>query len=609
MNLQRKQQLAIQLQQLSKLLQQKSYQQVITGANKLIHEFPKQSDLYHLLALAYKGQSQFDAAIKSFEQSLSINPNQSAVHNNFANCLLGLKQFDEALNSYNNALKLQPNFFDALKNSALAYFEKNMFKEAEGRLRKALALKKNDPSVLTQLGNIYKAQESFEHAIKYYQQALNIDPNYINALHNMGLAYKLSEQLNEALVCFNKARAINPNIPEVEFNTANTLFEQGRYQQAEQFYWSALNKNPKAIDVHSTLNEFYWQTGKKDSFGHSFRLALEHLPTDMDIHYAYIDSLINANKAELAQVALTSALSIEKTPKLLKTKGILLAQEKNNSAAIEAFEQSLNMSFKVDVALDLIGILIVEYEYERAQELVAKVEKIAPYNQLLIAYKSLCWRLVGDDRYQWLIDYQRFVRGYQIPTPKGYQSLPAFLKDLEHVLLSMHNTKHEPLKQTLKHGTQTPGRLLYKPHPVISALKQSLSEVVNEHISNLPDDNNHPLLSRKANAFEFSGSWSVKLKPQGFHVNHVHPAGWLSSSFYVNMPDFTKVQQTHPQAGAIKFGESSLFLGDREKIERIIEPKAGTLALFPSYVWHGTIAFNGLENDYRLTSPFDVVPV
>ena len=173
----------------------------------------------------------------------------------------------------------------------------------------------------------------------------------------------------------------------------------------------------------------------------------------------------------------------------------------------------------------------------------------------------------------------------------------------------MHKLVHEPLKQTLKNGTQTPGRLLYKPHPVIQSLKASLSEVVQEHISSLPNDDTHPLLSRKSDRFVFAGSWSVKLKPEGFHVNHVHPAGWLSSAFYVNVPDFTKVEQKNELAGAIKFGESSLLLGGREKIERIIVPKAGTLALFPSYVWHGTIPFSGHEDDFRLTSPFDVIPV
>ena len=59
---------------------------------------------------------------------------------------------------------------------------------------------------------------------------------------------------------------------------------------------------------------------------------------------------------------------------------------------------------------------------------------------------------------------------------------------------------------------------------------------VNEYIAAMPRDDTHPLLSRNTGRFRFSGSWSVKLSPAGFHVNHVHPQGWISSAFYVTLP-------------------------------------------------------------------------
>ena len=108
--------------------------------------------------------------------------------------------------------------------------------------------------------------------------------------------------------------------------------------------------------------------------------------------------------------------------------------------------------------------------------------------------------------------------------------------------------------------------------------------------------------------FRFSGSWSVKLEPGGFHVNHVHPQGWISSAFYVSLPHALAMLSEDANDGCIKFGESSLNLGEREKIERVIRPEAGVLVLFPSYVWHGTFAFHGAPEDYRMTAPFDAVP-
>jgi hypothetical protein len=37
-----------------------------------------------------------------------------------------------------------------------------------------------------------------------------------------------------------------------------------------------------------------------------------------------------------------------------------------------------------------------------------------------------------------------------------------------------------------------------------------------------------------------------------------------------------------------------------------VQPTPGTLVLFPSYFWHGTIPFN--TTDERITVAFDVVP-
>ena len=41
--------------------------------------------------------------------------------------------------------------------------------------------------------------------------------------------------------------------------------------------------------------------------------------------------------------------------------------------------------------------------------------------------------------------------------------------------------------------------------------------------------------------------------------------------------------------------------------EHFVRPRPGLLALFPSYMWHGTVPFRADER--RLTMAFDVVPV
>lgn len=98
-----------------------------------------------------------------------------------------------------------------------------------------------------------------------------------------------------------------------------------------------------------------------------------------------------------------------------------------------------------------------------------------------------------------------------------------------------------------------------------------------------------------------AGSWSVLLKPGGHHANHVHPQGWISSAYYVDVPE----SGGEPRAGWLRLGEPNPA-APRCPPEMFVEPAAGMLVLFPSFMWHGTVPFT--HGARRLTVAFDVIP-
>jgi uncharacterized protein (TIGR02466 family) len=98
------------------------------------------------------------------------------------------------------------------------------------------------------------------------------------------------------------------------------------------------------------------------------------------------------------------------------------------------------------------------------------------------------------------------------------------------------------------------------------------------------------------------GCWSVRLQRSGFHVNHVHPEGWISSAYYVDVPD--EVQDAGARSGWIKFGEPR-FPTPGAGPAHFVQPRAGRLVLFPSYLWHGTTPITG--DQPRMTIAFDAV--
>jgi tetratricopeptide (TPR) repeat protein len=252
--------------------------------------------------------------------------------------------------------------------------------------------------------------------------------------------------------------------------------------------------------------------------------------------------------------------------------------------------------------LELARALIVMERYEEALDAVQPALELTPFNQEAIAYQQLAWRFLGDARADRLCNYDRFVKARVLQPPRGSGEISSFNHRLEEVLKRLHTTTRHPLEQTLRGGTQTMGDLFQNPAPEIAAVRRMIEAAVRDYIESLPDDPDHLFLKRKAH-FRFSGSWSVRLRSQGFHVNHVHSQGWISSCYYVGLPQSARGSG---EQGWIKFGETGLGLGDRERVARLVRPEVGMLVLFPSYMYHGTTPFDG--EDYRTTIAFDVVP-
>jgi predicted 2-oxoglutarate/Fe(II)-dependent dioxygenase YbiX len=151
-------------------------------------------------------------------------------------------------------------------------------------------------------------------------------------------------------------------------------------------------------------------------------------------------------------------------------------------------------------------------------------------------------------------------------------------------------------------GSQTDGPLFSRIEPKIRALRALIVSAVEKHVrrfDSLPAS--HPqkkLIGGKR--VRFSGSWSVRLVDGGFHSNHVHTRGWISSALYLSLPE-----KVLGDEGWLTLGEPPAELGLGLPPTRMIEPKTGQLVLFPSWMFHGTRPFPKGE---RLTVAFDVAP-
>jgi uncharacterized protein (TIGR02466 family) len=227
---------------------------------------------------------------------------------------------------------------------------------------------------------------------------------------------------------------------------------------------------------------------------------------------------------------------------------------------------------------------------------------LSPYDQIALSTLGTAWRLMGDERDETLNGYDSLIRTFELEPPAGFSRMDDFNVELNAWLDRVHPDTREYLGQSLRGGTQTPDQLFGKGHDLIEKLRGRIDQAVGRYIADLKEDETHPFLARRMRDFGYAGSWSSRLKDCGFHVNHIHPDGWISSCYYVAVP--AAVEDGKQRQGWIKFGEPLFDVALKDR--RAIQPRAGRLVLFPSYMWHGTRPFQ--SEKHRTTIAFDVIP-
>jgi len=249
---------------------------------------------------------------------------------------------------------------------------------------------------------------------------------------------------------------------------------------------------------------------------------------------------------------------------------------------------------------------IIHLAQGRADLALAKARQgleVAPEDQSLWGWAATAARAVGDPLYRELYDYEAMVGVYDIEAPAGWADLPAYLADLAAALNRIHLYNEHPSSQSLRHGSQTTYRLTGSGDPAIKAFFKAVDKPIREHIARMGEGTD-PARSRNTGDYRIEGAWSVRLKPGGFHKDHFHPEGWLSSAFYVETPE--SALDSPEKQGWIRFGQPPFKTDPPLPAEHFVRPKPGRLVLFPSYMWHGTVPFTTEER--RLTIAFDAVP-
>ncbi len=574
---------------------------------EFLQQNPKHPTALQLSGLLHSQRGEYGRAIELMRESLQQMPQQAEVANNLGNALSLCDRLEEANESYLQAIKLYPDYADAWRNLGLCYLRQQSYDEAEKSFQRCLEIHPGDAAACLALGNVFKRQEDYDRAIHYLEKALTLRPDYAEAHHNLGVCLRMLRKPLEAIRHYERACQLGLDRGELYQNLGSAQVDAQDMNAAIQAYRLAIQRSPEDIISHRNLNKLLWEQELLDEHLQSYRDALTLNPASEALALAYGTALNQQEAYEDAEHVLMNAL--QHAPQSSELKSLLAYAYEGQ----REWEQALRMHADAVAGPDSTANHRVSYARallacERPEEALIHAEEATrqtPFNQRAIAYLGLCWRMLGDEGDATINDYDNFIKIYELPLPERFSNIEEFKRQLATVLDSLHLGKRHPPEQTLRGGTQTHGDLFDRQEPEILELVDGLKQCIQDYIDKLPRNDAHPLLMRYSDRFNFSASWSVRLQRAGYHTMHVHPLGWISSAYYVQVPQEVSGSDTH--GGGIKFGEADIDLGWRGWALRTIQPLPGRLVLFPSYMWHGTVPYESSEP--RMTVAFDVVPV
>jgi len=418
------------------------------------------------------------------------------------------------------------------------------------------------PELATQHVTSLVALGRKDEAIAFYRRLAADSPDNAAAAHALAVALQAADRHGEAESVARRTRAREPQTAAFSYTHARSLVALGAFDRAEAALRDCLRADPQHVDAHGDLARLIWmRAGDSAEATAELDRALQSSPGNDALWAAKAAVLQGAGDPRAAYACLAARVERPQSPPALQVRAGLAALEFDPRIALERAERALRAT---------------------PDDVAARTLQVAALLGVGAADAAL----------------------YRLEAPPAWQSQADFLGDLKRSLEKLHAAHRHPLLfQSLRHGTETTEDLVHSGDPAVRALFGAFDAPIRDYIARMGQSDD-PLRRRNTGAYHFNGSWSVRLRSDGFHHNHVHPRGWISSACYIDLPD--SMADATTREGVLTFAEPGILTMPALAAQHEVRPEAGMLVLFPSYFWHGTVPISGEQT--RLTVAFDAVP-
>ncbi len=462
------------------------------------------------------------------------------------------------------------------------------------------------PSELLQTGIGHHQAGRLVEAERVYRRILQTAPGHPDALHLLGLIAHQAGQTDAALHLIGDAIARNPGASGYHANLAMILETAGRAEDAASAARRALELAPAHAGAMATLANSLRAMDRHGEAISWYEQAARAAPGDPAVWSNLGSTLDILGRHDEAVEAFTRAVALAPGQAGLQSNlGSALKSAGRLAESIAAHRESI----RVDPGFaaghtNLATALLEAGTPDEVPQVLERVLALRPGDRKALALSAIAAGARGDvaqrDR---LLDFEGLMADRQWDAPAGYTSMEAFNDALAHEVLAHTTLTWEPASKSTRRGSQT-RELSGTAGGAVATLESMVSEALATYLANVPPDADHPYLSTAPDDWTLT-LWATVLEEGGHQAPHIHPTGWLSGVYYVQVP--AAAPGSEPEAGWIEFGRPPAVMEPLGGFPlRLFEPTEGRMLLFPSYFYHRTLPFSGAGQ--RISIAFDLMP-
>ena len=300
-------------------------------------------------AINHLAENNWQDALEICEEVIATTPIASA-YKTKGNILQKIGKISDAINCYHQALGIAPEFVEVYAN----------------------------------LGGIYAQQQKWEKSVDAYQTAIQIKPNFAGAYRNLAKVWYQQGRKDKAIACTYQALSLEPDqaSPQIHYNIGLELLQLGQIEEASQCFELAVKLDPQFTAAYQKLAETLEEQGKWQQAALAYRQALELSPKKSQIalissatpshQETEIDLVPQAGQDKISQAIQRYQFAIANEPDVAENYanlGSLYAQKQQWQEAITVYQQAI----KIDP--NFAGV------YRNLARVLERLEKFAEASQ------------------------------------------------------------------------------------------------------------------------------------------------------------------------------------------------------------------------------------